>query len=233
MKIRRANDRGLTELPWLKSRHTFSFGEYFDPNYLGYRCLRVINDDWVAPGKGFGMHGHRDMEIITIVVEGELEHQDSLGHREVLRPGEVQVMSAGRGIRHSEYNASPTKPAHFLQIWIEPKVKGIEPLYEQKAFPSVDCADTWCRIAGSADKNDNAFLIRQDADVYLATLSRGKELSYPVEKGVACWLQIVEGQVRVGEAQISSGDAVSTEKEGRLSVVGLASQSQVILFALR
>jgi redox-sensitive bicupin YhaK (pirin superfamily) len=175
MRIRRSHERGLTEIGWLTSRHSFSFGDYFDPKFVAFRSLRVINDDWVAPGKGFGMHGHRDMEILTLVLEGALEHQDSLGHREVLRPGEVQVMSAGSGIRHSEYNPSVDHSAHFLQIWIEPHTKGIQPRYEQREFPLAACNDSWLLLAGSTAeaKAEGCFEIFQNARVSFGAVGEG------------------------------------------------------------
>lgn len=231
MKLRRASDRGSTDLGWLKSRHSFSFGEYYDPRFMGFKSLRVINDDWVAPGKGFGMHGHRDMEIITLVLQGELEHQDSLGHREVLRPGEVQVMSAGKGIRHSEVNPSSSTPAHFLQIWIEPHTLGISPRYEQRAFALSDCANSWCRLAGPGARDDGSFEIAQNATVSYGVTLHGGKLSHKVGEGEAAWLHVIEGDVSVNGTNIKTGDALGIENQLDLECVGISERSSVLLFA--
>src|SRR5262245_32286979 len=170
---RPAAARGQTELGWLDSRHSFSFGDYFDPDNMGFRSLRVINDDQVAPGQGFGMHPHRDMEIVTYVLSGALEHRDSLGTGEVIRPGEVQRMTAGTGIRHSEFNPSPTEPVHLLQIWLLPERRGLEPSYEQKAFPESERRNRW-RLVASPDGRDGSVTIRQDAAMSVTTLDPGK-----------------------------------------------------------
>lgn len=233
MRIRRASDRGVTETSWLKSRHSFSFGDYFDPAFLGYRSLRVINDDWVAPAKGFGMHGHRDMEIITIVLEGELEHQDSLGHKEVLRPGEVQVMSAGTGIRHSEMNPSPSVAAHFVQIWIEPSEKGLAPRYEQRAFPAEASRNSWCRIAGPPHKQDAALLIHQRAQVYRASLVAAAELSLVCRPGVGYWLHVMTGQIAIDAALVGAGDSIMLEEDGARGLLGVAPVTELLLFELQ
>ena len=230
MRVRRAHERGLTQTAWLSSHHTFSFGEYFDPNQMGFRSLRVINDDWVAPARGFGMHGHKDMEIITLVLEGELEHQDSLGNRGVLRPGEVQVMSAGKGIRHSEVNPSPDRPSHFLQIWIEPRHKGIEPRYAQRQFPLSECRDAWCRIAGSHDEGDGAFLIHQDVQVLYGAITRKGQLSLHVGSAGAAWVHIIAGDVRCGSLALKGGDALALDTEQEISITGQAPRSEVIAF---
>jgi redox-sensitive bicupin YhaK (pirin superfamily) len=177
MDIRRGDERGTTEIDWLTSRHTFSFGDYFDPERIGFRALRVLNDDVVAAGGGFPTHGHRDMEIVSIVLEGALEHRDSLGHGEVLRPGEVQVMSAGSGIRHSEFNPSATQPAHFLQVWIVPERNGLPPAYGQKPFAPEGRRGRLQRVAGPPRaQRDDALRIHQDADVFLHVIAGEVEI---------------------------------------------------------
>lgn len=231
MRIRRARDRGVTNLGWLTSRHSFSFGDYYDPRNMGFRSLRVINDDWIVPGKGFGTHGHRDMEIITLVLVGELEHQDSLGHREILRPGEVQVMSAGTGIRHSEVNPSSVNPAHFLQIWIEPHTLGIAPRYERRSFSLDDCDNSWCCLAGPGTRTDGSSEIAQNAVVSFGVARKGRILSHAVGEGEAAWLHIVEGELRVNGANVKTGDAVSVESPRELQCVGTSENSSVLLFA--
>jgi redox-sensitive bicupin YhaK (pirin superfamily) len=173
LTLRRAEDRGHADFGWLDSRHTFSFGEYFDPRHMGFGPLRVINDDRVAGGAGFPTHPHRDMDIISYVLEGALEHKDTLGNSSVIRPGEVQRMSAGTGIRHSEYNASDREPVHFLQIWIIPERQGLTPGYEQKSFPEVDKRDR-LRLVASRDGRDGAITVHQDVDLYATLLSAGK-----------------------------------------------------------
>lgn len=231
MKIRRANDRGLTDIGWLKSRHSFSFGDYYDPRQMGFRTLRVINDDWVAAGKGFGMHGHRDMEILTLVLQGELEHQDSLGHKEVLRPGEVQVMSAGKGIRHSEYNPSNTNAAHFLQIWIEPHTMGITPRYEQRAFPLSECDNSWCCLAGPGTRKDGSFEIFQNTSVLYGIARPGGSLSHVVKDGGAAWLHVIEGEVGVNGSNLKIGDAATIEEASTIECVSMSDESSLLLFS--
>jgi redox-sensitive bicupin YhaK (pirin superfamily) len=231
MRIRRSHERGLTEIGWLTSRHSFSFGEYFDPNHLGFRSLRVINDDWVAPGMGFGMHGHRDMEIITLVLEGALEHQDSLKHREVLRPGEVQVMSAGSGIRHSEYNSSQEHPAHFLQIWIEPHTRGVAPRYEQRAFPLAECKNSWVLLAApnGSTQHGGAFEIFQNTHVSFGRVGSGERLPFEVPPGGAAWLHSIAGDVTLNGVTLETGDAIAIENDGTFVCEG-NSQSELLLF---
>lgn len=231
MRIRRANDRGLTDVGWLTSRHSFSFGEYYDPGQMGFKSLRVINDDWVAPGKGFGMHGHRDMEIITLVLQGELEHQDSLGHREVLRPGEVQVMSAGRGIRHSECNPSNATPAHFLQIWLEPNILGVEPRYEQRAFALQQLENAWCCLAGPGVRTDGSFEIYQNVTVSYGKARRNGTIDHVVHDGEAAWLHVIEGDVSLSGISLKTGDAVAVESAAELACIGNSEESTVLLFA--
>jgi redox-sensitive bicupin YhaK (pirin superfamily) len=177
--IRKNTERGRTEIDWLDSRHTFSFGEYYDPKHMGFRALRLINDDRVAPGGGFGTHGHRDMEIITMVLDGALEHKDSLGNGSVIRPGDVQRMTASAGIRHSEFNHSQEEPVHFLQIWILPERNGLQPGYEQKAFAANGTHGSW-RTVVAPEARDGALTIHQDASLAVASLSRGELATYSV-----------------------------------------------------
>lgn len=232
MYIRKANDRGLTEIGWLYSRHSFSFGDYYDPKHMGFRTLRVINDDIIAKGKGFGMHGHRDMEIITIVVDGALEHKDSLGHGEVLKPGEVQVMTAGCGIRHSEFNPSSTKDAHIIQIWIEPETNNINPAYGQKEFPISDRANKLIRVAGPDTSQDGALKINQDAHVYVSSVEPSSTVTHPLRDGRAAWVHIIKGSCTVNGASVSGGDAVAFETAGDITVHGSTEPCEVILFDL-
>ena len=232
MYVRKANDRGLTEIEWLYSRHSFSFGEYYDPRNMGFRALRVINDDIIAPGQGFGMHGHRDMEIITIVVDGALEHKDSLGHGEVLRPGEVQVMSAGRGIRHSEFNSSPTNPVHLIQIWIETESVGLPPTYAQQEFPIADRIDRLVRVAGRKQDTDKALPINQDAHVYVSSLSPAGEVSHTLQEGRGAWIHVIKGSCVINGMKVTGGDAVAVEQPGVLSMKGTGDASELIVFDL-
>jgi quercetin 2,3-dioxygenase len=232
MRIRKSHERGLTEIGWLSSRHSFSFGDYYDPKHMSFRALRVINDDNIAKGSGFGMHGHRDMEIITVVIDGELEHKDSLGHTERLRPGEVQVMTAGSGIRHSEYNPSPTKDAHIIQIWIEPREPHLQPAYAQKEFPYSTRGDSWVRVAGPSPINDGALLINQDAHVLVSSLSPQGSLTHPLAPGRAAWVQIARGMCSVNGTRLTSGDAASFEDGGEIVISGDGEKSEIILFDL-
>ncbi|MEY4669928.1 MAG: hypothetical protein RL518_2627 [Pseudomonadota bacterium] len=232
MYIRKANDRGLTELGWLYSRHSFSFGDYYDPRNMGFRSLRVINDDIIAPGKGFGMHGHRDMEIITIVVDGALEHKDSLGHGEVLRPGEVQVMSAGSGIRHSEFNPSPTTPVHLIQIWIETEKEGLPPAYAQREFPIAERVDRLVRVAGRKQDADNALAINQDAHVYVSSLSPTGTVCHTLLEGRGAWIHVIKGRCSISGFEATGGDAVAIEQSGPITINGMGEATEVIVFDL-
>lgn len=188
--LRAAGERGRADYGWLQSRHSFSFGEYQDPNHMGFRTLRVINDDRVAPGKGFGTHPHRDMEIISYVVAGELEHQDSLGNGSVIRPGDVQLMSAGTGVQHSEFNPSATETVHFLQIWIEAERHGLEPGYEQKRFPAKEKRGA-LRLIGSPDAREGSVTIHQDVNLYAGFLDGGETAGLEIDPGRHAWVQVV------------------------------------------
>jgi quercetin 2,3-dioxygenase len=228
--IRPADARGLADFGWLKSRHSFSFGQYYDPRHMGFGPLRVINDDRVAPGAGFGMHPHRDMEIITVVLDGALEHQDSLGTGSVIRPGDVQKMSAGTGIRHSEFNHSATEPVHFLQIWIEPAVQGVAPAYAEAHFPTAERQGRF-RLVVSPDGRDGALSVQQDAALYLASLAPGETAGHTTEAGRRLWLQVATGRVRLGETELVAGDGAAIEGETSLRVTGIE-DGELLLFDL-
>lgn len=231
LTIRKSADRGTTRIDWLDSRHSFSFGDYFDPRHHHYRSLRVINDDRVAPGGGFGTHPHRDMEIITYVLSGELEHKDSMGHGEVLGAGEWQVMTAGTGILHSEFNPSPTKPVHLLQMWVLPDRKGRTPRYAQKAFPLEGRRGQW-QLTASPDEANGSLLIHQDARVLAANLEAGDSATYSLAPGRGAYLQVATGRVTVNGQPLDAGDGAMIEDEAAIVVRGEAS-SDVVLFDLR
>jgi len=229
LQIRRKNERGHFDHGWLDTYHTFSFSEYHDPAHMGFRSLRVINEDRVAPGQGFGMHGHREMEIVTIVLAGALEHRDSLGNGEVLRPGELQRMSAGTGIRHSEFNPSATDPVHLYQIWLQPSRKNLAPSYEQKAFAPTGNNDF--RLVASPDGRDGALAIHQDAELFLADVSEGANLVRPLRPGRAAWLQVLHGNVTLNGQALVAGDGVAVVDEAALEVHANA-ESKLLLFDL-
>lgn len=232
MHIRKANDRGLTEINWLYSRHSFSFGDYYDPRHMGFKTLRVINDDIIAAGKGFGMHGHRDMEIVTIVIDGALQHRDSLGHGETLKPGEVQVMTAGSGIRHSEFNPSATTPAHIIQIWIEPKHANLTPAYGQREFPMADRVNKLVRVAGPQSKSDNALHINQDADIYVSSLGANGETTFTVRPQRGAWIHVIKGVCSINGTELSGGDAAAFESEEIITLKGVSETSELVAFDL-
>ena len=211
------NARGRTKIGWLDSYHTFSFGSFYDPNRIGFRSLRVINDDRVVPGAGFPTHSHRDMEILTYVLEGAVEHKDSLGTGSVIRPGEAQIMSAGTGIMHSEYNPSQTDPAHFLQIWILPNQQGIKPRYEQKAFPLEERRGK-LRLIAAKDGRDGAVTIYQDVDLYTSVLEPGNVVNYHVKPNRYAWLQMAQGVATLNGEEIKAGDGVQLSGEEQLEI---------------
>jgi redox-sensitive bicupin YhaK (pirin superfamily) len=230
LNIRHAIERGHFDHGWLDTFHTFSFADYYDPANMGFRSLRVINEDRVAPGQGFGMHGHRDMEIVTLVLEGALEHRDNLGNGSVLRPGELQRMSAGTGIRHSEFNPSNDTPVHLYQIWLLPSAKNLTPSWEQKAFPAEGKRDRF-QLVASPDGRDGALTIHQDAELYLAELTPGATLNHPLRSGRAAWLQVLRGGVIVNGHSLHAGDGAAVVDEAGLSLK--ASQpGDVLLFDL-
>jgi hypothetical protein len=226
LQLRKAHDRGHANHGWLDSRHTFSFADYHDPKHVSFSALRVINEDRVAPGEGFPTHPHRDMEIITYVLEGALEHQDSLGTGSVIRPGEVQRMSAGTGIRHSEFNHSQTEPVHFLQIWILPDRQGVQPGYEQKRIE----LDGKLRLVASPDGRDGSLTIHQDASVYAARLN-GSEVTHTLAPGRRAWLQVARGAVQLNGTTLQAGDGAGIENEPALRLV-VDGSAEVLLFDL-
>jgi redox-sensitive bicupin YhaK (pirin superfamily) len=229
LTIRSAQDRGVANFGWLDSRHTFSFGNYHDPKYMGFADLRVINEDFVAPGQGFPTHGHQDMEIVTYILEGALEHKDSIGTGSVILPGDVQRMSAGTGIRHSEYNASQSETVHLLQIWILPEQKGIEPSYEQKNFSAADKLGK-LRLVGSRDGRDGSVVIHQDINLYAAALPGGESVSYTFAPGRVGWLQVARGSVKLNEHQLKAGDGVEIDRETNIDIQGIDRDTEVLLF---
>jgi redox-sensitive bicupin YhaK (pirin superfamily) len=222
--------RGHGRHGWLESFHTFSFGAYHDPAQMGFRALRVINEDRVIPGAGFPAHGHRDMEILSYVLEGALEHKDSLGTGSVIRAGDLQRMSAGAGVRHSEYNASRTEPVHFLQIWIVPERAGGEPGYEQKAFPAGERRNELI-LAAAPDGKDGAVTLRQDARLHLGRLDSGRAVEHPLAPGRGAWLQVARGLVALNGTEMREGDGAAIEDERRLAVEALT-EAEVLLFDL-
>jgi len=230
IRIRKAAERGHANHGWLDTFHTFSFADYHDPAQMGFRALRVINEDRVAPGQGFGMHGHRDMEIVTYVLSGALEHQDSLGNGEVLRPGEFQRMSAGTGIRHSEFNPSASEPVHLYQIWLLPREQGVRPSYEQKAF-AADERQGRLRLVASPDAADGSLAIQQDARIYLATLAAGDAVEHPLAAGRFGWLQVLRGSVSVNGSQANTSDGVAIGDEPSVTIAA-AGPAEVMLFDL-
>ncbi|HEV3415211.1 MAG TPA: pirin family protein [Pirellulales bacterium] len=230
IRIRKSLDRGHADHGWLNTYHTFSFADYHDPAQMGFRSLRVINEDRVQPGMGFGAHGHRDMEIVTYVLEGALEHKDSLGNGSVLRPGEFQRISAGTGVQHSEFNPSASEPVHFYQIWLLPKTKGIEPSYEQKMFPEAEKRGK-LRLVASPEGSDGSLAIHQDARVYLSTLVPGESVAHAIAPGRHAWLQILRGSVSVNGTSLETSDGLAASDEPSLTIV--ANQpAEIMLFDL-
>lgn len=228
--LRPANERGRANLGWLDSRHTFSFSDYFDPRHMGFRSLRVINEDRVAPGQGFGTHGHRDMEIISYVISGGLEHRDSMGNGEVLRPHEWQRMSAGTGIRHSEFNASKSEPVHFLQIWILPDQENLKPEYEQKLFAPEEKQDV-LKLVASADGREGSLRIHQDVSLYNGILRAGQTVEQKLGTGRHGWVQVAKGQVSINGQTLSAGDGAAISDEELLKIAA-DEDSEILLFDL-
>jgi len=231
IRVRPAAERGKAEFGWLSSRHSFSFGHYYDPEHMGFRSLRVINDDRVKPGQGFGTHPHRNMEIISVVVQGALEHKDGLGTGSVIRPGEVQRITAGTGVQHSEFNPSSSDEVRFLQIWIEPKTTGLAPSYEQRAFPWERLRDAWALVA-SKDGRDGSLTVHQDVAIYRATLTAGARLERTLASGRSAWLQVIEGALDVEGRRLQEGDGLAIDDPGTLVVTGASEWSDVLLFDL-
>jgi len=230
IEIRKSEDRGDANHGWLKSKHSFSFADYYDPRHVGFGPLRVINEDRVAPGAGFGTHGHRDMEIISYVLDGALEHQDSMGTGSVLHYGDVQRMSAGSGVRHSEFNGSKTEPVHFLQIWIQPSVQGIPPSYEEKHFDRDEKLGK-LRLIASGDGREGSVLIHQDASLYAAILNGGDKLDHALQQGRLGYVHVIRGQVEVNGVALTSGDAVKIGDEASIGFAN-ADAAELLLFDL-
>ena len=228
--VRRGQNRGHLNHGWLDTYHSFSFGEYYNPERMGFRALRVINEDRVDPGQGFGMHGHRDMEIVTLVLEGALEHRDSLGNGEVLKPGELQRMTAGTGIRHSEFNPSANEVVHLYQIWLQPERPGLPPSYEQKRFEPAEQEGRW-RVVASPDGREGSLVIHQNASLYLAGLKSGETLHGQLAAGRHGWLQVLRGKVTTDEAELVAGDAVAMSQETEFSVAA-NEPAELLLFDL-
>lgn len=230
MTIRHRDERGMAKMGWLNSAHTFSFGHYYDPEHMGFRALRVINEDRVIPGAGFPTHGHRDMEIISYVLEGALEHKDSTGTAAVIKPGEVQRMSAGTGVRHSEYNASKKDAVHFLQIWILPEKEGLPAGYEQRAFADAEKRGK-LRLVASRDGREGSVTVHQDVDLYASLLSEGDKVAFDLMPGRNAWIQVARGQVKVNGALLKEGDGASLTTETKIALEG-ETDSELLLFDL-
>ena len=230
IQIRHSQERGGGNHGWLKTHHTFSFGEYWDPKWMGFRSLRVINEDWVAPETGFPTHPHRDMEIITYILEGKLEHKDSLGTGSVILPGDGQRMTAGSGIRHSEFNPSTTDAVHLLQIWIQPEKAALPPSYEQKSFPEGEKRGK-LRLLASRDASNGSVKINQDAQLYVTLLKPGEEVTHEFASGRHGWLQVARGAVELNGKTLSQGDGAAISNEKKVTITG-AKDAEVLLFDL-
>lgn len=229
MNIRRANERGHAQHGWLDTYHTFSFANYYDPQWMGYRSLRVINDDLVMPGMGFGTHPHRDMEIITYILSGSLQHKDSMGNGRIIKTGEVQYMSAGTGVQHSEFNPSKDEAVHLLQIWIQPERKGATPRYAEKSLASAPTGKL--HLVTSKTGRDGSIAIHQDADLWLAKLEAGNRVTHELAKGRSVWLHVAEGEISLDGKKLEAGDAAAISEETTLDL-SAAKASQILLFDL-
>lgn len=230
IRVRKAQDRGHANHGWLDTYHTFSFSSYRDPNHVHFRALRVMNEDFVAAGQGFGTHPHNDMEIVTYVLEGALEHKDSMGNGEVLRPGEFQRMSAGTGITHSEFNPSATEPVHLYQIWLFPDRKGIEPSYEQKRFPAEDRRNR-LQLVASREAESGSLLIHQDAKIYLSLLDKDSHVEHELPNERHAWLQVLRGSVTLNGVELKTSDGAAVSEEGSLSIQA-NEDAEIMLFDL-
>jgi redox-sensitive bicupin YhaK (pirin superfamily) len=226
--IRHSDQRGRANFGWLDSRHTFSFGHYHDQKHMGFGALRVINEDRVKPGKGFDTHGRRDMEILSYVIEGALLHKDSMGNGSIIRPGDLQRMSAGTGVRHSEYNASGDEDVHFLQIWIVPEVDGLPPGYEQQAFTREDKLNQ-LRLVGSRDGRVGSIVIHRDVDLFASVLEPGATVSHPLGETRRGWIQVVRGSVELDGQPLTAGDGVAISQAGDIALTGV-DPAEVLLF---
>jgi redox-sensitive bicupin YhaK (pirin superfamily) len=230
IQIRPGAERGHANHGWLDSHHSFSFADYYDPDHMGFRSLRVINEDRVAPGQGFGKHSHRDMEIVSYVLEGALEHRDSIGTGSVIRPGDVQRMSAGSGVSHSEFNASPSEPVHFLQIWLVPSQLGISPSYEEKHFSREDKRGR-IRVVASPDSRDGSLKIHTDAVVYAGVFETGERAQLDLAPGRHAWIQVARGKLRVNDREIGAGDGAAISDESQVRIEGV-DDAEVLVFDL-
>jgi redox-sensitive bicupin YhaK (pirin superfamily) len=228
--IRRANERGHANHGWLDTHHSFSFADYYDPHWMGFRSLRVINDDTVAGGGGFGTHPHRDMEIITYILSGALQHRDSMGHEAVLKAGDVQRISAGTGIEHSEFNYSPVEPVHFLQIWIQPERKGVKPTYAERSLGNGHTQQGLSLVASRGGR-DGSVSIHQDADLWLVRLGAGTAATHTLQPGRHAWLQVAEGELTVNGRKLNAGDGAAMSAETMLTLSANA-PAQALLFDL-
>ncbi len=229
--IRHAEDRGTANFGWLNSQHTFSFGHYHDPSHMGFGPLRVINEDRVRAGAGFDTHGHRDMEIISYVLEGALEHKDSLGTGSVIRPGDVQVMSAGTGIRHSEFNHSQAEPVHFLQIWVLPERNGLTPRYEQKTF-SADEKRGRLRLVASPDGSAGSVVVHQDVRLYAGLLDADAQVEHVLAPGRKAWVQVARGAATLNGVALQAGDGAAVRDVSTLAIAGSAADTEILIFDL-
>lgn len=223
----RSDSRGAADHGWLKSKHTFSFADYHNPQRMGFAKLRVVNEDWIEPGKGFGTHPHRDMEIVTYMIDGALEHKDSMGNGSVIKPGELQRMTAGTGVLHSEFNQSADDKAHLLQIWILPERNGLEPGYEQKLFPADEKRNKWC-LVGSRDGRDGSLTIHQDVSLYSTVLDANKAIDYEFEGRRRGFLQVVKGAIEIDGEQLVAGDAIATQDQAAMKID--ATENSELLF---
>ena len=228
--LRRSDERGYNKIDWLESRHSFSFGDYYDPAHESFGSLRVINEDWIRGGAGFPPHSHRDMEIVTYILDGAIAHKDSTGGGGTIRPGEIQRMSAGSGITHAEFNASPTETCHLLQIWIMPSRRGIEPGYEQKAINAEAVKNHFGRIAAPEPRQNEVRLV-QDAEIWVARLDADVEAIHPLAQGRKAWLQVARGEVTIGDETLKAGDAAALTDQTQITVRSKA-PSEVLLFDL-
>lgn len=228
--IRRSNERGHANHGWLDTHFSFSFADYYDPKFMGFRDLRVINEDRIEPAQGFPTHGHRDMEIITYVISGELSHRDSMGNGETVHPSEVQRMTAGTGVLHSEYS-SPTDRTHLLQIWILPEKKNLQPGYEQKIFDREEKRGA-LRLIASRGGDDGSIHINQDVRLYASVLERGDEVAYQIANGRHAWIQLISGSLEINGERIEAGDGAAISEEERLALKSLAENTEFLLFDL-
>ena len=228
--IREADERGHFDFGWLDTYHTFSFDRYYDPDYMGFRSLRVINEDRVHPGRGFPTHSHRDMEIITYILEGALEHRDSMGNSSIIRPGDVQRMSAGTGVSHSEANPSQDEPVHLLQIWILPEQKGLNTSYEQKFFAE-DLKRDKLALVASREGRDGSVTVHQDVSLYASLIDEGSDVTYQLQPNRYAWLQVARGAVAINGLDFNQGDGAAIKDEAKLTITG-REQSEVLLFDL-